>query len=213
MLYGVGEGGTGLAKTMVAVVSPATALSFLAVTKLFILHAHVDTEYYLQKGSMTFLQVGKIETYGQGCDGPLEKVVRDFMVEGDAVNLIDMKAGIEHFGRKIPDRMDVILGVLDYTLESISIAKRMAAFCQDAGIRNFWLILNKIVSEEIESMILAKLLDLQHRVLGSISYDQELIKIGLSGNALEECRALDEMVAIVDSLEQVVSKSHFSEDR
>jgi CO dehydrogenase nickel-insertion accessory protein CooC1 len=108
--------------------------------------------------------------------------------------------------------MDVILGVLDYTLESISIAKRMAEFCQDAGIRNFWLILNKIVSEEIESMIFAKLLDLQHRVLGSISYDQELIKIGLSGNALGECRALDEMVAIVDSLEQVISKSHLSED-
>jgi CO dehydrogenase maturation factor len=176
------------------------------------LFKELSTEYYLQKGNMTFLQVGKIETYGQGCDGPLEKVVRDFMVEGDAVNLIDMKAGIEHFGRKIPDRMDVILGVLDYTLESISIAKRMAEFCQDAGIRNFWLILNKIVSEEIESMILAKLLDLQHRVLGSISYDQELIKIGLSGNALDECRALDEMVAIVDSLEQVISKSHLSED-
>ena len=176
------------------------------------LFKELSTEYYLQKGNMTLLQVGKIETYGQGCDGPLEKVVRDFMVEGDAVNLIDMKAGIEHFGRKIPDRMDVILGVLDYTLESISIAKRMAEFCQDAGIRNFWLILNKIVSEEIESMILAKLLDLQHRVLGSISYDQELIKIGLSGNALDECRALDEMVAIVDSLEQVISKSHLSED-
>jgi len=69
---------------------------------------------------MTLLQAGKIETYGQGCDGPLEKVVRDFMIEGDAVNLIDMKAGIEHFGRRIPDRMDIILGVLDCTLESVS---------------------------------------------------------------------------------------------
>jgi ferrous iron transport protein B len=36
ILYGAGEGGAGLAKTMVAVVSPATALSFLAVTMLFI---------------------------------------------------------------------------------------------------------------------------------------------------------------------------------
>jgi CO dehydrogenase maturation factor len=111
----------------------------------------ISSEYYLQKGSTTLLQAGKIASYGQGCDGPLEKVVRDFMVEGDAVNLIDMKAGIEHFGRKIPDRMDVILGVLDYTLESVSIAKRMAELCQEAGIKNFWLILNKIGSEEVES--------------------------------------------------------------
>jgi len=36
ILYGAGEDGAGLAETMVAVVSPATALSFLAVTMLFI---------------------------------------------------------------------------------------------------------------------------------------------------------------------------------
>ena len=169
------------------------------------LSKEISAEYYLQKGSMTLLQVGKIETYGQGCDGPLEKVVRDFMVEGDAVNLIDMKAGIEHFGRKIPDRMDVILGVLDYTLESVSIAKRMAEFCQEAGIKNFWLILNKIGSEEIESLIMDKLLNLRDKVIGSISYDQELIKVGLSGHALGECKALEEVERIVERLEQVVS--------
>ena len=166
----------------------------------------ISAEYYLQKGSTTLLQVGKIETYGQGCDGPLEKVVRDFMVEGDAVNLIDMKAGVEHFGRKIPDQMDIILGVLDYTLESVSIAKRMAEFCQEAGIKNFWLILNKMGSEEIESMIMAKLLDLSHRVLGSISYDQELIKTGLAGNALGECKASEEIEKIMERLEQAVSR-------
>ena len=165
----------------------------------------ISSEYYLQKGSTTLLQAGKIASYGQGCDGPLEKVVRDFMVEGDAVNLIDMKAGIEHFGRKIPDRMDVILGVLDYTLESVSIAKRMAEFCQEAGIKNFWLILNKIGSEEVESMLMDKLVNLRDQVIGSISYDQELIKAGLSGNALGECKALEEVERIVERLEQVVS--------
>jgi len=165
----------------------------------------IPSEYYLQKGSTTLLQAGKIASYGQGCDGPLEKVVRDFMVEGDAVNLIDMKAGIEHFGRKIPDRMDVILGVLDYTLESVSIAKRMAEFCQEAGIKDFWLILNKIGSEEVESMLMDKLVNLRDKVIGSISYDQELIKAGLSGNALGECKALEEVERIVERLEQMVS--------
>jgi CO dehydrogenase maturation factor len=162
----------------------------------------LSPEYYLRKGSMKLLQAGKIASYGQGCDGPLEKVVRDFMIEGNAVSLIDMKAGIEHFGRKIPDRMDVILGVLDYTLESVSIAKRMAEFCRDAGIQHFWLILNKMGSREVESMLLDKLMDLKGLVLGSISYDQELIKAGLTGNALGECRALEEVERIVERLEQ-----------
>ena len=165
----------------------------------------VEPEFYLQNGNMTLFQAGKIEAYGQGCDGPLEKVVRDFMVTGDAVNLIDMKAGIEHFGRKIPDRMDVILGVLDYTLESVSIAKRMAEFCQEAGIHDFWLILNKIGSEEVESMLFDKLSNLQDKVIGSIPFDQELIKAGLSGNALGECKALEDIEHIVERLEQIVS--------
>ena len=169
------------------------------------LFKEISSEYYLQKGSMTLLQAGKIASYGQGCDGPLEKVVRDFMIEGDAVNLIDMKAGIEHFGRKIPDRMDIIFGVLDYTLESVSIANRMAEFCQEASINNFWLILNKIGSEEVKSMLMDKLGILRDRVLGSISYDQELIKAGLSGNALGECKAMEEVERIVERLEHVVS--------
>lgn len=167
--------------------------------------SELSSEYYLQKGSMKLLQAGKIASYGQGCDGPLEKVVRDFMIEGNAVNLIDMKAGIEHFGRKIPDRMDVILGVLDYKLESVSIAKRMAEFCREAGIEHFWLILNKIGSTEVESMLMDKLMSLKDRVLGSIAYDQELIKAGLSGNALGECRALDEVEHIVERLERLVA--------
>ena len=169
------------------------------------LFREISPDYYLKKANTTLLQAGKIQIYGQGCDGPLEKVVRDFMVEGDAVNLIDMKAGIEHFGRRIPDRMDIILGVLDYTLESVSIAKRMREFCQAAGIADFWLILNKIGSREVHAMLMDKLGRLQDSVLGAISYDQELIKAGLSGNALGECKALDEMDAIVGRLEQVVS--------
>jgi len=168
-------------------------------------YKEIRPEFYLQNGNITLFQAGKIETYGQGCDGPLEKVVRDFMVEGDAVNLIDMKAGIEHFGRRIPDRMDVILGVLDYTLESVSIAKRMAEFCQEAGIKYFCLILNKIGSKEIESMLVDKLANLQDKVIGSIPFDQELIKTGLSGNAIGECTALEDIECIVKRLEQTVS--------
>ena len=168
------------------------------------LFKEVPDEYYLQKGSTILLQAGKIGTYGQGCDGPMEKVVRDFVVEGNAVTLIDMKAGIEHFGRRIPDRMDIILGVLDYTLESVSIAKRMAEICQEAGIKGFWLILNKIGSEEVESMLMNKLATLHDKVIGSISYDQELIKAGLSGKALGECRALENVEHIAERLEQVI---------
>lgn len=36
---------------------------------------------------MRFLQLGKISTYGQGIDSPLEKALRDFIASGDAVSI------------------------------------------------------------------------------------------------------------------------------
>jgi CO dehydrogenase maturation factor len=170
------------------------------------LFREVPPEYYLRKGGITLLQAGKIENYGQGCDGPLEKVVRDFLIQGDAVNLIDMKAGIEHFGRRIPDRMDIVLGLLDCTLESVSISKRMADFCGQAGISDYWLILNKVGSLEMEDLLREKLGDLGKRVIAAIPYEQKLIKDGLSGKALGDCMALDNLGLVVERLERLASE-------
>lgn len=166
----------------------------------------IPAEYYLQKEGIRLLQVGKIQNYGQGCDGPLEKVVRDFLIEGPCVNLIDMKAGIEHFGRRIPDYMDVVLGVLDSTLESVSIAKKMAEFCREANLKNFWLILNKMGSAEVESLLINRLGNLRDRVIGSVPYDEEVLRAGLFEKPVTDCRVLDQVRHIVERLEQVVSK-------
>jgi CO dehydrogenase maturation factor len=164
----------------------------------------IPSEYAVKKRGISLFQAGKIETYGQGCDGPIEKVVRDFMVEGEWVSLIDMKAGIEHFGRKIPDTMDMILVVLDPTLESVSIAKRIEGFCRKTGMENFWLILNKIGSKEMESMMRERLGELKGRVVGSVAYDSGLVERELSGGSLFTGNTHEDIEKIVDGLERSV---------
>jgi CO dehydrogenase maturation factor len=164
-------------------------------------------EYYLRKDNVTLFQVGKIARYGQGCDGPLEKVVRDFCIEGEAVHLIDIKAGVEHFGRKVPDRMEAILGVLDCTRESISIARRMDAFCRDMGMGHFWLILNKVPSRELETTLREHLGELSARVIGVVHQDPSVMEAALSGHALAECAALAEVAQIVDRMAERMSSA------
>ena len=115
-----------------------------------------------------------------------------------------MKAGIEHFGRKIPDTMDMILVVLDPTLESVSIAKRIEGFCRKTKMKNFWLILNKISSKEMESMMMEKLGELKSRVIGSVSYDSELVQRELSGGSLITGKPRKDIEQIVDGLEKSV---------
>ncbi len=188
--------------------SPLTRINdSRAVTRHRIdLRTEVPSEYYLQRGGTILLQVGKIQTYGQGCDGPLEKVVRDFLVVGDAVSLIDMKAGVEHFGRRIPDHMDVVLGVLDTTLETISISGRMAELCREGNIGNYWLVLNKVGSGVMEQILMKRLGELRNRVLGTIPFDDEVLMAGLMEQPLTGSKALEQVGPLVDRLEQAVSK-------
>ena len=127
------------------------------------------------------------------------------MVQGEWVSLIDMKAGIEHFGRKIPDTMDIILVVLDPTLESVSIAKRIEGFCRKIKMKNFWFILNKIGSKEMESLMMEKLGELKSRVIGSVSYDPELVQRELAGGSLIIGNRHEDIEQIIKGLEEFIS--------
>ena len=141
----------------------------------------IPPEYCIKEKGICLFQAGKIETYGQGCDGPIEKVVRDFMVQGDWVSLMDMKAGIEFFGRKIPDTADIILVVLDPTLESLAIAERINSFCRESEMQNFWFILNKIDSREMDALMMKKMGELHSKIVGSVSFEPQLAKMELEG--------------------------------
>jgi CO dehydrogenase maturation factor len=159
-------------------------------------------EYFLRKDGVTLFQVGKIETYGQGCDGPLEKVVRDFVVNDEVVTLIDIKAGLEHFGRKVPEHADIVIGAVDCTRESVSIARRMDQFCSNAGIANFWLVINKVPSQHLEKELRKQLGKLERKVIGAVHYDETIAETALSGGALTDCSAITEVEKIVDSMEE-----------
>ena len=162
----------------------------------------IPDEYFIKQGKITLFQAGKIKKYGQGCDGPVEKVVRDFIIEGDYVNLIDAPAGIEHFGRGISKNINIIVLVVDPTLESVLIAKRVNEFCQDIGMKNFWLVLNKIESEEVKSQIVEKLGELKSRIIGVIKYDPKIIESALEGSLSNKSVAWNNAKEIIDELEE-----------
>ncbi|NCC27046.1 MAG: hypothetical protein EOM22_02550 [Gammaproteobacteria bacterium] len=173
------------------------------------LSSEIGPEYSLARGHLRLLQAGKIETYGQGCDGPIEKVVRDFMLEDEVVSLIDEKAGVEHFGRRIPDRMDIILGVLDCTRESVSIARRIHGFATEMGTDNTWFVLNKVESREMSDRMMDLLGDLSDKVIGTLPYMTDLVKAALAGHPIDEHLAAKHVDPIVQRLEAIASQCAF----
>jgi CO dehydrogenase maturation factor len=165
----------------------------------------IPPEFYLEKGGLRFLQAGKIESYGQGCDGPIEKVVRDFLVEDDVVSLIDEKAGIEHFGRRIPDRMDIVLGVLDCTRESVSIARRISRFGVEMHSQNIWLVLNKVESSDMAGQMMDLLGELSASVIGTVPHVAGLAQAALSGRPVDALPAAPHIEPIVARLEAIAA--------
>lgn len=171
------------------------------------LERELPAEYFLADRRLRLLQAGKIAEYGQGCDGPVEKVVRDFMVQGEAAQLIDTKAGVEHFGRRIPDRVDLLVTVLDLTLESVSIAARVARFCEAAGIDRLFFVVNKVGAPEATALFLDKLGPEGERVIGYVPFDPRVQEASLLGGTVPEGAAAAEIARILGRLEEAVRRS------
>ncbi|MEJ2688647.1 MAG: adenylyl-sulfate kinase [Deltaproteobacteria bacterium] len=167
--------------------------------------SEIPAEYFLEKEGTLLFQVGKIERSCEGCDGPMSKVTRDFILRGDRVTLIDVEAGIEHFGRGVEKNVDAVLVVIDPTYESILIAEKVHNFSLEMGKQCVWALLNKVQSEEMHSLMREELNKKGVRIIGTLHFDPELINAGLMGRPLVQHMASEDVRLIAAELEKNVS--------
>jgi len=82
------------------------------------------------------LKIGKIKTFGEGCACPMGGVLRPFLLNfqagADDRMIVDMAAGVEHFGRSVDAHGDRIIGVIDPSFESFKLARSIVAFARGA---------------------------------------------------------------------------------
>lgn len=95
------------------------------------------------------MSIGKIHHSGEGCAcpmGSLSRLILSKLLIGEKdIVLIDTAAGIEHFGRGIDEKCDLLLSVIDPTYESFMLGKKMAEISKEAGMELRY-ILNKVDS-------------------------------------------------------------------
>jgi CO dehydrogenase maturation factor len=176
----------------------------LPITEYAIKLSEVPRKYSVKKKNLTLFQIGKIQEACEGCDGPMSKVARDFIIKDDFVTLIDIEAGIEHFGRGVEKNVDVILIVVDPTFESFVIAEIVAKMSTYLGSKNVWAILNKVDSKETELIMQNSLKKREVNYLGSINFDKEIHKAGLDGKMIAQCKAEKEVDGIIKKLEKLL---------
>ena len=162
----------------------------------------LPSEYTLREGDITLLRVGKITQALEGCEGPMSKVTRDLRVTGDAVTLIDVEAGIEHFGRGVEQNVDVVVVVVDPTYESLEIAGRIVELCEQIGVARVGAVINR-ARPRLREAITTRLKDAEIPILGVLDWDTALEEAAFEGCPLPLEPAAEALDSIVAALEQM----------
>jgi len=167
----------------------------------------IPPRYYARSGNVLLFQVGKIRKPYEGCDGPMSKVTRDFVLQGNYVTVIDVEAGIEHFGRGVEKHIDIVLVVVDPTYESFEIAARVTALCSLMSVAHAFAILNSVDSAEMETTMRHALEVRNVPVLGCVWFDPAVRAAGMKGNSIGWCSAGEDIAGIAQDLERNVAST------
>lgn len=184
--------------------SDTTELSKGVLTQEEIRTGDLPPEYVVEKDGIKLVSIGKILQSLEGCACPMGALSREFLkrlfLEEDEIALIDMEAGVEHFGRGVETSVDTVLAVTEPSFDSLELAEKISILAKEVGMDNVWAVLNKIPSEELASRLGAQLKDRAVPVIGSIGYDAEVFEAGLEGRPVRDSQAERDIQEILDQL-------------
>jgi len=192
-----------------------------------------DGYYGRNQEGILLLTAGKMgdKGPGAGCDGPINKIARDFKVhtEGTSpITLVDFKAGFEDSARGAITSLDWVVVVVDPTnaavqmaihmkkmvdqikagsppatshLESPEMVELAQRIFREAKVKDVLVILNRIRDEEMENYLRAKLQQGGIKPIGAIREDPAIIITWLRGTPLEGTETRKDIEDIVDAME------------
>jgi CO dehydrogenase maturation factor len=159
--------------------------------------------YVNEKNGIRLLSIGKIHQALEGCACPMGVLSREFLKKlrlgQNEIAIVDMEAGIEHFGRGIDNSIDAVLVVVEPSFESIALAEKIKDLASGIN-KQLWAVVNKISSESLIAEIKAKLQTSGMETIGAISYDASVFLSGLKGDTLTQGRATRQAGEILESL-------------
>ena len=136
-------------------------------------------------GNIQLVVTGKIGRLFEGCACPMGVVTREFLkklrIDHDQIAIVDMEAGVEHFGRGIEASLEALIVVVEPSLESVSIAEKTKALTESSGARFAGAIINKVRSKTNQKRLTQELKSRGIPELGCLQYHEQLLDDGLSG--------------------------------
>jgi CO dehydrogenase maturation factor len=170
--------------------------------------AQIPEEHLLRRDGLMLVSIGKILQSLEGCACPMGVLSREFLkklaLQENELAIVDMEAGVEHFGRGVDTSIDSILIVVEPPLESVNVGQKIYGLSSGIGIKNVWAIMNKVPTEEIATRLKAELRERHIEVVGCIYYDADIFRSSLEGKMPVDGIAVRETKGVLDI---ILSKS------
>lgn len=153
---------------------------------LFILNPKVDDipeMFWVEHEGVRLLVMGTVEQGGTGCVCPehtiLKRLMQHLLVQREEVVIMDMEAGIEHLGRGTAGMVEALIVVVEPGLRSIQTAKHIQQLAKDLGIRQVFVVGNKVTGDSDVKFIKENIPELT--VLGIMSKSKEIAESDVLG--------------------------------
>lgn len=154
----------------------------------------IASEYIRANNGLKLVGIGKILQALEGCACPMGVLNREFLkklsLNRGEIAIVDMEAGVEHFGRGIDENIDHVLVVVEPSLDSLNLAARIKTLA--AGMqKNVSAVLNKTPSEEVALQMRQNLADKGLDTIGTFPSDPRVIEASIRGDVPVEGAAFD----------------------
>jgi len=107
--------------------------------------------------NVNLIVMGTVKAMESGCmcapNAVIRAMLRHLIVERDDAVVLDLEAGVEHIGRGTAKSVDALLIVADSNLKSLEIAKHIHDLAAKAGMKNLYLIGNRVMNPAQEEAV------------------------------------------------------------
>jgi CO dehydrogenase maturation factor len=114
--------------------------------------------------------------------------------------VVDMEAGVEHMGRGTASQVDIMLVVADSSRKSLEIAKKLSGFAHEAGIKNVYVVGNRVRDTEEKELITTFTEKNALPLLALIPYDDIVVKADRVGEPPLKYAEKSESVKAIQSI-------------
>lgn len=146
---------------------------------LFILNPRVDDipdGMAVEHEGIKLLLMGTVDHAGTGCVCPEHTLVRTLLrhvlTRRKECVLIDMEAGVEHFGRGTVEAVDLLIVVVEPGSRSFQTARQIERLARELGIARIAVVANKVDSAADEAFVREQARDFE--LLASLPTDPDI---------------------------------------